>query len=148
VPIRDAVVEAWHTDAEGVYSAFDRDQGNIADAGDETFLRGFQVTDATGSVEFHTIYPGWYPGRTIHIHIKAAIGSTNLLTTQLYFPDSVTDIVFQQPPYDARGPRSTTNATDAVSRFNGGPGPDPLTLSITEEDGGYVGAFVLSIVGL
>jgi protocatechuate 3,4-dioxygenase beta subunit len=148
VPIRDAVVEAWHTDAAGVYSAFDRAQGNIADAAGETFLRGFQVTDASGRVEFHTIYPGWYPGRTIHIHVKTVIDSTHLITTQLYFPDVITDSVLQQPPYNTRGPRDTTNATDAVSRFAGGPGPDPLILTLAEANGGYVGSFLLSVIRL
>jgi protocatechuate 3,4-dioxygenase beta subunit len=38
----------------------------------QKFLRGYQVTDANGGAEFLTIYPGWYSGRTVHIHFKVA----------------------------------------------------------------------------
>ena len=71
---------------------------------DQTFLRGRQTTDAAGMVEFHTIYPGWYPGRTVHIHLMVHAGDA-VLTSQLYFPDEVSDRVLAKPPY-AAAPRS------------------------------------------
>lgn len=37
---------------------------------DYTWLRGVQQTDEDGMVEFDTIVPGWYSGRTAHIHVK------------------------------------------------------------------------------
>jgi protocatechuate 3,4-dioxygenase beta subunit len=74
-PLPDAVVDIWHCDAEGNYSA-----------DGETFLRGAQVTDRDGVVEFTTIYPGSYPGRTRHIHAKVHLDRRTVLTTQFYFP--------------------------------------------------------------
>lgn len=118
-PISGALVEVWHADAAGVYSAFDTSQGNSGNATGQAFLRGFQASDSAGLVEFLTVYPGWYPGRTPHIHIMVLLASAGqregpLLTTQLYFPETITDAVYALDPYAARGPRSTTNATDGV----------------------------------
>lgn len=88
-PLGGAAVEVWHCDALGRYSGFPPPEptGTVAQPQylpGETFLRGRQITDAAGMVEFRTIYPGWYPGRTVHIHTMVhASGAT--LTTQLYF---------------------------------------------------------------
>ena len=66
-PVSGAIVDVWQCDAFGVYS-------DVSGLGIESlgrkFLRGFQVTDDSGVVEFQTIYPGWYMGRTVHIHFK------------------------------------------------------------------------------
>ena len=70
-PIAGAMVDIWHTDGYGRYSGFRGQGSDGADTTGETFLRGTQVTDGDGLVEFETIYPGWYPGRTAHIHFKA-----------------------------------------------------------------------------
>jgi protocatechuate 3,4-dioxygenase beta subunit len=139
-PIRDAVVNIWHADAGGAYSGFPGQPGGIDTTG-QTFLRGFQLTDAAGRVEFTTIYPGWYPGRTVHIHVRIHLDATSLLTTQVYFPDSVTDAVLTTPPYDSRGARSTTNATDAIARN----GIDDLLLDIVGEGEGYASSIVLGV---
>ena len=80
-PIKGAAVEIWHCDAGGVYSA------TGAEA-DERFLRGIQRTDAKGLAIFRTLYPGWYQGRTVHIHAMVHIGGNVVHTGQLYFPDS------------------------------------------------------------
>ena len=76
-PIADAVVDIWHADAGGAYSGFDgarggarRGAGGMAQS-ETRYLRGAQVTNADGIVEFTTIYPGWYPGRTVHIHARS-----------------------------------------------------------------------------
>jgi protocatechuate 3,4-dioxygenase beta subunit len=139
-PVPGAVVEVWHADADGVYSAFDTAQGNSADAAGQTFLRGHQTTDGDGRVAFQTIYPGWYPGRAPHIHLKVLLpGSTELLTTQLYFPEAVTDAVYARAPYAARGPRSTTNAMDGVGV------PADLVGTFTDLDGGYATSFRLVV---
>jgi protocatechuate 3,4-dioxygenase beta subunit len=139
-PVPGAVVEVWHADADGVYSAFDVAQGNSADAAGQTFLRGHQTTDSDGRVVFQTIYPGWYPGRAPHIHLKVLLaGSTELLTTQLYFPEDVTDAVYARAPYAARGPRSTTNAMDGVGV------PPDLVGIFTDVDAGYGTSFRLVV---
>ena len=115
-PVRDVFVDIWHTDAAGQYSGYPGQGDDRADTSGETFLRGRQVTDAEGRVEFETIYPGWYPGRTVHIHFKAFTSEGRLIASQLYFPDEVSDAVFESEPYSARGPRGTRNTNDSVGR--------------------------------
>jgi len=139
-PIRDALLDIWHTDAAGLYSGYPGQPGGIDTSG-QTFLRGYQLSDASGRVEFLTIYPGWYPGRTVHIHVKARVGASALVTSQLYFDDALTDRVHLQPPYDLRGRRNTTNATDAIARA----GIADLTLHLAEEGAGYVGSLVIGV---
>jgi protocatechuate 3,4-dioxygenase beta subunit len=112
-PIRNAAVDVWHADAGGVYSGF----GDGASS--RTFMRGVQRTNAKGLAQFRTVYPGWYQGRTVHIHVKVHVGGSVVHTGQLYFPDSVTDAVFRRAPYSSRPNRDVRNATDSVYR-NGG----------------------------
>jgi protocatechuate 3,4-dioxygenase beta subunit len=104
-PLQNAVVEIWHCDAGGVYSGFDAGEG-------ERFLRGAQVTNADGLVEFVTIYPGWYPGRTVHIHAKVHASNTAVLTTQLYFDEAASDAVYANAPYLPG--RDASNDSDGI----------------------------------
>jgi protocatechuate 3,4-dioxygenase beta subunit len=112
-PINGAAVDIWHADAGGVYSGF----GQGSDS--RTFMRGVQRTNAKGLALFRTVYPGWYQGRTVHIHVKVHLGGNVVHTGQLYFPDAVTDAVYRKTPYTARPNRSTRNTDDAIYR-NGG----------------------------
>jgi protocatechuate 3,4-dioxygenase beta subunit len=137
-PIRDAVVNVWHASAVGLYSGFANQPGGIDTTG-ATFLRGFQMTDANGRAEFTTIYPGWYMGRTVHIHVRIHLDATTVLITQLYFPEAVTDVVHAQSPYASHGRRDTSNAADSIGRND----LDELLLDIAEDGGGYAAALVL-----
>src|SRR5829696_5565215 len=121
--LADAAVDIWHCDAQGYYSGVNANPGGNASqsaeagAGSEagTFLRGVQLTDADGIAEFQTIYPGWYSGRTVHIHMKVFVGGTAEVldvatpaspdagtyegghvshTGQLYFGDATSDEVY------------------------------------------------------
>ena len=65
-------------------------------------MRGIQRTNAKGLALFRTVYPGWYQGRTVHIHVKVHLGGNVLHTGQLYFPDTVTDAVYRKAPYTSR----------------------------------------------
>ncbi|HEY2935607.1 MAG TPA: intradiol ring-cleavage dioxygenase, partial [Gaiellaceae bacterium] len=112
-PVRGAAVDIWHADAAGVYSGFG------AGAASRTFMRGIQKTDAKGLAVFRTVYPGWYQGRTVHIHVKVHLGGSVVHTGQLYFPDAVTDAAYGKAPYSSRPARSTRNANDSVF-VNGG----------------------------
>ena len=95
-------VEIWHTDATGDYSAYE-DRGDGKDEGEgTTFLRGVQTTDADGILEFQTIYPGWYPGRAVHIHARVREPGFEL-TTQLYFDEDYTAAVYAEDPYAGFG---------------------------------------------
>jgi protocatechuate 3,4-dioxygenase beta subunit len=113
-PLPGALVEAWHADAAGNYSGFGRPDGNRVNAGGQRFLRGFQATDAEGRVRFMTIYPGWYPGRAPHVHLMVRAKEGTLLTTQLYFPEELSETVYATAPYAGRRGRHTTNTADAI----------------------------------
>jgi protocatechuate 3,4-dioxygenase beta subunit len=112
-PLTGATVDIWHCDALGVYS----DVAGEGSAG-KKFLRGYQVTDANGAVQFATIYPGWYRGRAVHIHFKvrmfAGTQETYEFTSQLFFDDAVTDVVHALAPYSAKGVRDTRNSADNI----------------------------------
>jgi len=112
-PIKSAVVDIWHADALGVYS------GAVAGDPGTNFMRGIQKTDATGLARFTSVYPGWYQGRAVHIHVKVHLGGTVVHTGQFFFNDALTDAVYKRTPYSTRGPRDTRNAADSIYR-NGG----------------------------
>jgi protocatechuate 3,4-dioxygenase beta subunit len=119
--LTNAQVHIWHCNAQGVYSGVSQpSNGGGADHTGENFLRGYQMTDANGEVTFMTIYPGWYPGRTVHIHIKVRVFDasgtvTTEATTQLFFDDSTSNSVFSQnQAYSRNGPRDTTNTSDQI----------------------------------
>ncbi len=142
-PLADAEVEIWHCDAHGRYSGYPPpDPSRVVTPAtaprgeylpDETFLRGRQPVDAAGGVEFNTIYPGWYPGRTVHIHLMVHAGDRTC-TTQLYFPHDLTRRVFTRPPYRQRPTPDTTNDTDEIYSTGG----DPALLEVVEDgDRGY-----------
>ena len=134
-PIRNAAVDIWHCDAGGVYSGFG------AGASNRTFLRGMQRTNASWLAVLKTIYPGWYQGRTVHIHVKVHIGGNVVHTGQLFFPDCLTDGVYTKAPYSSRPGRDTRNATDAIFR-NGG---SRSMLKLSRSGSGYVGAIALGV---
>ena len=103
------------------------------------------MSDETGLARFTTIYPGWYPGRTVHIHFKirgdTPSGSGYEFTSQLFFDDQLTDQVFTSQPYAAQGERNTRNATDSIYS-NGG---HQLTLSLTPTGDGYAATFDIGL---
>ncbi len=110
-PLPGAEVDVWHTESLGTYSNF-ASQGTAG----ETWLRGVQFAGSDGIARFKTIYPGWYPGRTTHLHVKINPDQTSELTTQLYFNDTLTSRIYSFPPYDLRGPKDTSNAQDSYFR--------------------------------
>ncbi len=126
-PIQGAQVDIWHCDTNGQYSGVS-DQG--FDTTGKKFLRGYQLTDANGKVQFITIYPGWYSGRAVHIHFtvrtKGANSQDYQFTSQFFFDDSLTDQVHSQQPYASKGQRDTRNSNDNI--FNGG--GDQLLLNL------------------
>jgi protocatechuate 3,4-dioxygenase beta subunit len=112
-PLPSAYVDVWQANALGVYSdeAVENTLGQL-------YLRGYQVTDTTGKVHFLTIYPGWYHGRTPHIHCRVRMysGSTTTYnyTTQFFFEQEITNLVYETAPYNTRGTQDTYNSTDMV----------------------------------
>ncbi len=118
-PIPGARVDIWSADAQGVYSGYPQ-QGDdrSLDMSRRTFLRGTQFAGADGSVTFRTLWPGWYRGRTTHIHVKVFLDERNVLTGQLYFPDAMNSYIYGNvTAYDRRGlRRDTFNSTDHIAR--------------------------------
>lgn len=117
-PIRNARVDVWHADADGIYSGYDR-QGRDRELSTkgQSFLRGTQMTDSEGRVTFNSVYPGWYPGRTPHIHVKVFLDETQLVTGQVYFPDKFTARIYTtREPYKQRAIADTTNDQDGIFR--------------------------------
>ena len=126
-PIKDAVVDIWHCDATGSYS----ERG-------ETYLRGLQITDGDGLVEFTTIYPGWYPGRTVHVHAKVHLDKRTVLTTQFYFDDDVSSRVYLEDPYPGESNRDGFNSSDPLYR-------QELELTLSPEGKGYRGLMTVDV---
>jgi protocatechuate 3,4-dioxygenase beta subunit len=126
-PIANAVVDVWHCDAEGSYS----EPG-------ESYCRGAQVTNRKGIVEFTTVYPGWYPGRTVHIHGKVHLDKQTVLTTQFYFDDKVSASVFVDDPYLGESNRDGFNDSDGLYQRD-------LELTLSKESGGYLGLITLDV---
>jgi protocatechuate 3,4-dioxygenase beta subunit len=139
-PLVGALVDMWHCDALGVYS----DVSAQSSRG-QRFLRGYQVSDANGEVQFTTIYPGWYQGRAVHIHFKVrtnpASSSGLEFTSQLFFDESLTDLVHAQSPYASKGRRDTLNARDGI--YSGG--GTQLLLPLNPSGGGYDGTMYVGV---
>ena len=134
-PIKGAAVDIWHADAAGNYSGFG------AGSSSRTFMRGVQRTDKTGLAVFTTVYPGWYRGRAVHIHVKVHVGGDVVHTGQLFFSDALTETVYGSAPYAARGNPDVTNANDSIF-VNGG---KRSLLSVTKSAAGYVGSIAMGV---
>lgn len=141
-PLAGAIVDLWHCDAGGAYS-------DVSDLWVNTvgrkFLRGYQVTDADGAVRFTTIYPGWYHGRTAHMHFKVR-GSAGAkrnyeFTSQLYFDDAFTDRVYTRAPYARREKRTLRNVADGIFRDGG----NRMVLPVVESGTGCTANFNIGL---
>jgi protocatechuate 3,4-dioxygenase beta subunit len=165
-PIANAAVDIWHCDAQGNYAGYstaaepgsqsgkDRSdrRGPPPSAGSpplggqtpitpETYLRGTQITDTKGQVKFATLYPGWYPGRTNHIHVKVHLDSATVLTSQMYFPEEITQVVYAREPYNSRPQKDTTNEQDGIMGGN----KEAVLLSLAAQQDGYIGRLIIGV---
>ena len=132
-PIAGAAVDVWHCDAGGAYSGVEGDS--------ETFLRGIQTTGDDGVASFATVYPGWYQGRAVHIHVKVHVGGDEEHTGQLFFDDTLTASVYETEPYAERGDPDTPNDADGIYAQSEG-----STIVVVERAGdGYAGAVTLGV---
>ena len=131
-PLADARLDIWHCNSAGLYS----DEAANGTVG-KKFLRGYQTTDADGIVQFTTIYPGWYSGRTPHIHIKVRSG-TQTFDSQLFFDETLTAQVYSQSPYNSRGTPDTPNSRDNIFTAAN-------VLSITQDGSAYTTTFNIAV---
>lgn len=93
LPMQNVRVNIWHCDADGVYSGYTNQNGGLNTTG-LTFLRGYQMTDDNGEVEFVSVFPGWYPGRVCHIHFQVYVNSNYAAISQLTFPIDAKQAVY------------------------------------------------------
>jgi protocatechuate 3,4-dioxygenase beta subunit len=150
IPFSGAKVDIWEANPQGIYSA-------VAEDGTEgkDFLRGYQITDDNGTVQFITVYPGWYEGRAIHIHVKVRSldGSQNPFewTSQFYLNNSINELIHKQPPYSDHGPVDMLNEEDGIYA---GPSTDGLVqtntgkhlmLNLTNQQEDYTGTFNIGV---
>lgn len=145
-PVSGARVDVWHCDATGLYSGYagQGDDRTTSTEG-EVFLRGTQMTDAAGIATFDTLYPGWYRGRTTHIHFKVFLDEKTVMMSQIYFPDALSEFIFTNvAPYNERATaRDTFNSGDSVLRSSGD--SHGSFCSIKEDDGFYLASLVIGV---
>lgn len=145
-PIAGARVDVWHCDATGLYSGYagQGDDRTVSTEG-EVFLRGTQMTDGSGIATFDTLYPGWYRGRTTHIHFKVFLDEKTVTMSQIYFPDALSEFIYTNvAPYTERATsRDTFNSGDSVLRSSGG--SHGSFCSIKEDDGFYLASLVIGV---
>lgn len=114
--VANARVDIWHCNKDGYYSGYANQlgvSGTLSYVG-QTWLRGYQVTDASGVAKFTTIYPGWYSGRATHIHIEVYVNNVLKKITQITFSETISDAVHVSSLYAAHGKNTTRNANDSV----------------------------------
>jgi protocatechuate 3,4-dioxygenase beta subunit len=141
-PLPAATVDIWQCNAAGQYSGFSDPRQGFDTTG-QTFLRGVQPTNPQGLAAFSTIYPGWYRGRAVHIHVKirtAAPSGAYEFTTQVFFDEALSDEVHGRPPYAAHGRRDTTNGRDRI--FQSG---DRTVLAVSKRGEGYAAMYDIAL---
>ncbi|SDD15504.1 protocatechuate dioxygenase [Rhodococcus tukisamuensis] len=123
--------------SDGSYSVGDSEATTTDDG---TYLRGAQVTDANGVAAFTTVFPGWYMGRTTHIHVKVHVDKKTVLTTQLFFDEALLGEVYAGAPYDEHTGRgnNTTNAQDGIFDESG-------LVTVVKTTDGYRGAVNIGV---
>lgn len=141
-PLVGSRIDLWSANASGLYS----DESSQGTSG-ENYLRGYQITNSAGLVEFLTIYPGWYSGRTPHIHCIVRIMSGTTTTyefiSQFFFTDELTAKVYTLAPYASRAStQNTFNTNDRVFNYEDcttlATGGDELMLTILRETTSYM----------
>ncbi|MET9757747.1 intradiol ring-cleavage dioxygenase [Streptomyces sp. NPDC006372] len=155
-PLKNALVEIWHCDALGEYSGFVGENGHD-EPDNGTFLRGGVLTDSSGVAKITTIYPGWYRGRCVHIHVKVHTdvtltpdgsfeGGQELHTGQLFFAETITAKVARLSQYAVNTVPRTTLAQDGIYD-DGGARSGLLTLTAlgSTTSAGYAGALTLGV---
>jgi protocatechuate 3,4-dioxygenase beta subunit len=104
-------------------------------------MRGVQKTNAQGIATFQTVYPGWYQGRAVHIHVKVHVGGNVVHTGQLFFSDTTTDLVYRKAPYAARGTRDVRNAGDNIYTQGG----SQSVVKAVKSGSGYAGTLTMGV---
>ncbi|WP_105971572.1 intradiol ring-cleavage dioxygenase [Streptomyces geranii] len=155
-PLSNALVEIWHCDALGEYSGFVGNNGH-SEPDNGTFLRGGVLTNSSGVAAITSVYPGWYRGRCVHIHLKvhtnvtltsdgSFTGGRELHTGQLFFDETITAKVAALSTYAANTVTRTTLAQDSIYD-EGGAASGLLTLTAlgSSTSAGYAGTLTVGV---
>lgn len=140
-PLPNIRVDMWHCNKDGDYSGY----GNFTG---QYWLRGWQVTDANGQVQFTSIYPGWYPGRAVHLHIDIFASNVLVKTTQIAFEEAISDVVHVSPLYAASGVNPTTNMEDGVFGNSAVDLANEMAVVTGNVTDGYAATFTFGLIGV
>jgi protocatechuate 3,4-dioxygenase beta subunit len=141
--LANARVDVWHADAVGLYSGYEKQSGvggiSTKPAVGQQYLRGTQVTDAAGNVQFRTVFPSWYGGRTPHVHFKVFLSGNEVVASQIFFPDEISKEVFSSwDPYRQHASKRTTfNTNDPIKQG--------IYSDVTRQRGSYAAKAVLVV---
>lgn len=137
-------VNIWHCDKDGVYSGYDNNMNHGSTTA--TYLRGYQMTDANGEVNFITIFPGWYSGRVCHIHFRVFVSSVYAAVSQLTFDAATKNALYAaNSALYTNGPDPTAIASDNI--FSDGYTLQVATLTPNSTTGGYDSYLEVAIQG-
>lgn len=134
LPVSNARVDIWHCDKDGVYSGYNQPGANSVG---QTFCRGIQLSDANGEVTFSTIYPGWYAGRITHIHFQVFLNNGLVATSQIAFPEVITQAVYNTSLYLAKGQNTSVRSFAADNVFADGTTYQMCSIVTNSASGGY-----------
>ena len=149
-PFPNCQIDLWQCDAKGVYSG-ESDPSNSENTEKQNWLRGYQVTDSKGIAKVQTIVPGWYPGRTAHIHFKVRTFSekhqvTADFTSQLFFHESDIKAIFAKAPYSGKEVPDGLNMRDGIfaqRQVDGSVAGQHLLLDLTPTKKGHTAKFAI-----
>jgi len=129
-----------------------------------TFLRGIQFTDELGQVEFSTVFPGFYMGRTNHIHFKVREGGRVISRKgtpdgktyvdghtshigQVFFPEEFAAELMRHEPYAKHQIHRTTQAEDGIYQDEHGDASVAKLRAIDSKhpEAGYIAEMILAV---
>ncbi len=144
LPMQNVRVNIWHCSKDGLYSGYDT--GINAGQTGLTYLRGYQITDANGEVEFISIFPGWYPGRICHIHFQVHVSSNYSAVSQMTFDLEDKNAIYSTfSDLYTEGADPLDYSQDGV--FSDGHAYQLATISANESTGGYDGFIEVTVQG-
>jgi protocatechuate 3,4-dioxygenase beta subunit len=139
LPMPNVRVNIWHCDKDGNYSGYGNQTGL-------TYLRGYQLADANGEVNFTTIFPGWYNGRIAHIHFQVWVSSVYAAISQFTYPIAEKNAIYaDNASLYTKGADPLNFNQDGI--FADGYQYQLATLTPNVDTGGYDSYFEVAVQG-
>jgi protocatechuate 3,4-dioxygenase beta subunit len=139
-PMPNVRVNIWHCDKDGNYSGYNTQNG-------QTYLRGYQMTDANGEADFITVFPGWYNGRVCHIHFQVYVSANYAAISQLTFDHDTTNQIYDDfSELYTKGEDPLTPSTDNI--FSDGYELQLADLTYNEAEEAYEAYLEVTVQGL